>query len=270
MAIAMLIDTTRCIGCRACQVACKSWNGLPATRTAATASGANPPHLDAVNFTRVLFAESTRADGSTRWTFVKRQCMHCREPACAAVCPVGALKKTASGPVIYLDDRCMGCRVCMLACPFSVPKYEWDARVPYVRKCTFCADRQAAGLAPSCVATCPSGCLQSGTREDLLKEAHRRIDEHPDRYSPTVFGEHTGGGTSMLYLSAAPFEELGVDHPGFRGDIGDRPHGRAGQQWNQKVPLVAAGVGGLALALYQLNKRRAEVDAAEGTEGTEG
>ncbi len=266
MAYAMLIDTTRCIGCRSCQVACKSWNDLPAGRTAFTEDGANPPHLDASNFTRVLFAETVAADGTPRWTFVKRQCMHCLEPACAAVCPVGALVKTASGPVVYRDDRCIGCRVCMLACPFSVPKYEWSARVPYVRKCTFCADRQAMGKKPSCAAACPSGAITYGAREELVREAHRRIDASPRRYHPAVFGEHTGGGTSMLYLSAAPFDQLGITHVAFRGDIGDAPHGRPGQEWNRNVPWVAGSVGVLALGLYHLNKRRDEVKAKEGKE----
>jgi formate dehydrogenase iron-sulfur subunit len=263
---AMLIDTTRCIGCRGCQVACKSWNDLPAAKTSFSPTGGNPPRLDANNFTRVLFAESAAPDGGTRWSFVKRQCMHCREPACASVCPVGALEKTASGPVVYRDDRCIGCRVCMLACPFNVPKFEWTARVPYIRKCTFCADRQAIGMKPSCAATCPSGAITFGDREELLREAHGRIDGDRSRYFGTIYGEHTGGGTSMIYLTAAPFEQLGIVHEGFRGDLGDLPHGRPGLEWNAKVPYVAAGVGGLALALYHLNKRRAEVEAAEGKE----
>ena len=267
MANGMLIDTTRCIGCRGCQVACKSWHDLPSSKTGFTGTGENPAYLDANNFTRVLFAETATADGAPRWTFVKRQCMHCLEPACASVCPVGALVKTASGPVVYEDDRCIGCRVCMLACPFNVPKYEWTARVPYVRKCTFCADRQAAGLKPACATTCPSEAIQFGDRDELLREAHRRIDANPGRYHATVFGEHTGGGTSVLYMSAMPFEALGILHQAFRSDIGDSPHGRPGREWNAKVPWIAVGVGGVAVGLYQLNKRRAEVKAKEGKEG---
>jgi formate dehydrogenase iron-sulfur subunit len=266
MANAILIDTTRCTGCRGCQVACKSWNELPAAKTAFSATGSNPPHLDANTFTRVLFAETAGADGAPRWTFVKRQCMHCVEPACASVCPVGSLKKTAAGPVVYDDARCIGCRVCMLACPFNVPKYEWAATVPYVRKCTFCADRQALGKKPSCAATCPSGALRFGDRGELLAEARKRIGADPTRYLATIYGEKTGGGTSMLYLTTASFEALGIHHQGFRSDLGDHPHGRPGQEWNARVPYVAAGVGGLALALYHLNRRREEVEAAEGKE----
>ncbi len=263
----MLIDTTRCTGCRGCQVACKSWNELGAGTSSFSGTGENPPHLDANNFTRVLFAETAAPDGGVRWTFVKRQCMHCLEPACASVCPVGALVKTAGGPVVYRDDRCIGCRVCLLACPFSVPKYEWSARVPYVRKCTFCADRQALGKKPACATTCPSEALVFGDRAELLREAHRRIDAEPRRYHPAVYGERTGGGTSMLYLSALPFEQLGILHPAFRSDMGDAPHARSGEQWNAGVPWVAATVGVLAVGLYELNKRRADVQAKEGKEG---
>lgn len=266
MVNAILIDTTRCIGCRSCQVACKSWNDLPASKTSFTGDFASPVRLDANNLTRVLFSETVAADGTPRWTFVKRQCMHCLEPACASVCPVGALVKTASGPVVYRDDRCIGCRVCMLACPFNVPKYEWSARVPYVRKCTFCADRQADGKKPACAQACPSDALLFGERSELLSEAHRRLDASPGKYHSTVYGEKTGGGTSMLYLSALPFEALGILHEGFRSDLGDTPQGRAGQEWNAKVPWVALTVGGVALGLYQLNKRRGEVNANEGKE----
>jgi formate dehydrogenase iron-sulfur subunit len=263
----MLVDTTRCVGCRGCQIACKSWNDLEPRRSGFTDSGTNPRVLDSENFTRVLFKETETASGGVRWTFVKRQCMHCVDPACAAACPVGALVKTSSGPVTYDDSRCMGCRYCMLACPFQVPKFQWDARVAYVRKCTFCADRMAAGKLPSCAQTCPSGALQVGERQDLLREAHRRIAASPGAYHATVYGEKTGGGTSMLYLTAVPFEQLGLQDQGFRTDLGDRPHGKAGKEWMAKVPLLAATVGGVSLALYAFNQRRADVRKQEGEEG---
>ena len=263
---AMLIDTTRCIGCRGCQVACKSWNELGAQRSAFSETGTNPRRLDANNFTRVLFRE-VRADDGLRFSFVKRQCMHCEEPACAAACPVGALVKLATGPVVYRDDRCIGCRYCMLACPFEVPKFQWDARVPYVRKCTFCADRQTLGKPPACAATCPTGALLFGDRDALVAEAHRRIDEHPGRYHREVYGERTGGGTSMLYLTAVSFEQLGLVSAGFRQDLGDVPVARRSEAWMSGVPWVAASVAGLSLGLYHLNRRRAEVQAREGKEG---
>ncbi len=267
MSKAMLVDTTRCIGCRGCQVACKSWNGLRAGPADFSDTGSNPKYLDANNFTRVLFREVATEDGGVRWNFVKRQCMHCLEPACASACPIGALVKTADGPVVYQDSRCIGCRYCLVACPFQIPKYQWSSTVPYVRKCTFCADRQAAGKKPACVGTCPTGALALGERDQLLQEAHRRIQADPGRYQPEVYGERTAGGTAVLYLTALPFEKLGLQDQGFRTDLGDLPHGRAGKRWMSGVPWVAVAVGGLSVALYQLNQRRAEVEKQERKEG---
>jgi formate dehydrogenase iron-sulfur subunit len=177
---------------------------------------------------------------------------------------VGALTKTKDGPVVYADDKCIGCRYCMVACPFNVPKFQWDARAPYIRKCTFCADRQAAGKAPSCVSTCPPQALVFGERDALVAEAHRRIEASPRKYAPQVYGERTGGGTSVLYLTAVPMEELALAQEGFRTDLGDVPHGRYTREWMAKVPALGLTVGGLALGLYHLNQRKAEVEKAEG------
>lgn len=266
MSKAMLIDTTRCVGCRGCQVACKAWNDLKAGQTAFSDTGTNPRYLDANTFTRVLFREVSTPDGGVKWSFVKRQCMQCLEPACASACPVGALVKTAAGAVDYRKDRCIGCRYCLMACPFQAPKYEWSSTTPFVRKCTFCADRQAAGKQPACASTCPTGALLFGDRDELVAEAHRRIDAAPERYAPEVYGERTAGGTGMLYLTAVSFEQLGLADQGFRTDLGDAPYGRAGQRWMSGVPWVAATVGGLSVGLYYLNKRRAEVQKQEGKE----
>jgi formate dehydrogenase iron-sulfur subunit len=265
MSKAMLVDTTRCVGCNGCGVACKSWNELSARKVGPTgAIGARP--LDSDNYTRVVAKESTAPDGSPRAAFVKRQCMHCEEPACAAACPVAALTKLASGPVVYEQDRCIGCRYCMVACPFQVPTFDWGARVAFIRKCTFCADRQAMGERPARVATCPSEALAFGERRALLDEARRRIDAQRGRYHPEVYGERTGGGTGVLYLTAVPFDALGLQAEGFRTDLGEVPHGRAGREWMAKVPWIAAAVGGVSLALYRFNLRRGEVEAAEGKE----
>jgi formate dehydrogenase iron-sulfur subunit len=267
MSKAVLIDTTRCIGCRACQVACKSWHDLKGEKATFSETWSNPKYLSSNQFTRVIFRETLRPDGQLGWYFVKRQCMHCQDPACASACPVGALEKLAHGPVVYDDGKCIGCRYCMMACPFQVPKFEWESAVPLVRKCTFCAERQALGLAPSCVTTCPTQTLVFGERADLLKEAHRRIGAHPGRYYPQVYGEKTGGGTSKIYLTPLSFEELGLQHQGFRTDLGEVPQGLFGREWMSKVPWVALAVGGLAVGLHYLNQRRAEVGAQEDKEG---
>lgn len=262
----MLVDTTRCVGCRGCQVACKSWNELEAGPSSFSATFSNPRHLDASNYTRVLFQEVSAPDG-LRWSFVKRQCMHCQEPACASACPVGALGKTAQGAVSYDDERCIGCRYCMVACPFQIPKYEWSSLAPKVRKCTFCADRQADGRAPACVSTCPTGALRFGDRDELLAEAHRRIDAEPRRYHREIYGERTVGGTGVLYLTAVSFDRMALEGEGFRTDLGDEPLGRRGAAWMAGVPWVAAAAGGLSIGLYWLNQRRAEVQKQEGKEG---
>lgn len=132
MSYAMLIDTTKCIGCRGCQVACKQAHDLPADRTGFRPIRTNPPDLTARTWSLIEFHEVVKTRERLAWRFVKRQCMHCLEPACASVCPVAALRKTAEGPVIYDAKRCIGCRYCMTACPFNVPRYQWDSATPLI------------------------------------------------------------------------------------------------------------------------------------------
>jgi formate dehydrogenase iron-sulfur subunit len=155
-------------------------------------------------------------DGETHRIFVKRQCMHCENPACVSACPVGALQKLENGAVVYDCTRCIGCRYCMVACPFSIPKFEWDERLPRIRKCTFCADRQADGLAPACATACPAGALTFGKREALIAEAQGRIETEPDRYFHHIYGQDELGGTSWLYLSPVPFEL--IDFPALESE----------------------------------------------------
>jgi formate dehydrogenase iron-sulfur subunit len=152
-----------------------------------------------------------------KYSFVKRQCMHCVDPACVSGCPVHALQKTSDGPVIYDQERCIGCRYCQYVCPFHVPRFEWDvARFPVVTKCHFCYEsRIKKGIGgPACADRCPTGALIWGKRGDLLAEAHKRISENPNRYVNHVYGEDDAGGTSVLYLSAVPFEKLGFENLG--------------------------------------------------------
>ena len=157
MSKAMLIDTTRCIGCRACQVACKSWHDLPGERTVFSETWSNPRYLDSNNYNRIIFREIEKAGGQVSWHFISRRCMHCNDPACVTACPVGALEKTPAGPVIYHDSVCIGCRYCMAACPFNIPKYQWDKAIPVVGKCIMCADRVKEGLPTAYASVCPTG-----------------------------------------------------------------------------------------------------------------
>jgi formate dehydrogenase iron-sulfur subunit len=164
--------------------------------------------LSANTWTLVAVRE-TEVNGVPCRTFAKRQCMHCLHPACVSACPVSALERNEYGAVVYDAARCIGCRYCMMACPFGIPKFEWDKAIPLIRKCTFCADRQEEGLEPACTAACPTGALLFGDRDTLIAEAEARLQEQPDRYINHIYGKDELGGTSWMYLSAFPFEELG-------------------------------------------------------------
>jgi len=250
MSKAVLYDATKCIGCRACQIACKQWNDLPAEMTTNGGTYENPPKLSAYTFTKIRFNEVDDGNGKLRFVFTKLQCMHCEHPACVAACPVGALQKTPNGPVTYDDNKCFGCRYCMVACPFGIPSFEWDKPLPWIRKCTFCADRQGGGLEPACVTTCPTGALKFGEREELLIEARERITASPGKYVNHIYGENEAGGTSWLYLSPVPFEKLGL--PNLGSDAVTVNAERA----MGAVPPVLLGVAAAMSGVYWLVKRR--------------
>jgi formate dehydrogenase iron-sulfur subunit len=206
----VLVDLTRCIGCRGCQVACKSWNNRPVGKTTLAGNFTNPKELNSDTYTRILFTEQDQMNElQPVWSFVKSQCMHCKDPACVSACPVGAFKKTEAGPVTYDFDRCIGCRYCMMACPFNVPKYEWQSLLPWVRKCTFCSDRIAKGMVPACVKVCPTNVMFFGSLDEVTKEAEKRQKDNPDKYVNHIYGKEEGGGTSWIYLSAVPFDQIG-------------------------------------------------------------
>ncbi len=262
---AMLVDTTRCLGCRACEAACSEANGLPEpAMTADIAALAAPRTTDQRTFTVVNGFDNPREPGATR--FVKRQCMHCVEPACASACLTKALEKTVEGPVVYHKDRCLGCRYCMVACPFDVPKYEYDKAHPYVMKCSFCAERQKEGQLPACAEVCPGGALQAGTRDELLDIARQRVYQNPDRYVHHIYGEHEVGGTSWLYITDVPFEKLG-----FNTGLATTPYSALTQGALSAVPFIITLWPPLLMGLYTFARRRDEVRESEnGTNGTNG
>jgi Fe-S-cluster-containing dehydrogenase component len=148
--------------------------------------------------------------------FIKRQCMHCIDPACVGACMLGALQKREHGIVTYDASLCIGCRYCEIGCPFNVPKFEWEKASPKIVKCELCSHRIAKGKGPACCEVCPVGAVIYGKHSDLLDEAHRRLDEHPERYVPKVYGEHDAGGTQVLYLAHVDFEKLGLPNCGDR------------------------------------------------------
>ena len=287
MSRAVLVDTTRCIGCRGCQVACKEQNRNPAERTtffAAPGGYQNPPALSATTFTLVTYHELATPRGDPRWVFVRRQCMHCVDPECVAGCPVDAMRKEADGTVAHDPARCIGCGNCQNVCPFGVPVLERRESGSRIWKCTFCQDRVstasvpdvlnqgqrtpdvlddakrarhlAARRTPACVAACPTGALQHGERDALLEEARRRIARRPDRYVDHIYGEREGGGTSWLYLASVPFADIGLPTR-FEPRAGD--HEDAGGEWPPRVLGAGALVGGLCW----YTRRRERVAAAE-------
>jgi formate dehydrogenase iron-sulfur subunit len=289
--MATLIDTTRCVGCRSCQVTCKQWNDLKGVKTQLPGEGLglqNPRTLGADTFVVLTYSEipDASAPGGLRYVSTKRQCMHCEDPACASACPVTALHKTPSGAVTYDADKCLGCRYCMWACPWGVPTAEWSSLAPKIKKCTHCADRigQAAPVehngkattpedqarfaagndVPACVKQCPPNALKYGKREALLEEAHARIaagkgkgPNGSDKYVARVYGEHEAGGTGMLYLSAVPFDQIGLP------EVGMEPYPKPSEVALGAVPAAVIGVGATLGGVYALGKRKAEVRQAE-------
>jgi formate dehydrogenase iron-sulfur subunit len=207
MAKSVLVDLTRCIGCRGCQVACKEWNERAARKTTFKGDYTNPIRLSSDCYTRIRFEEKEEARGPV-WSFVKEQCFHCKNPACVSVCPVAALTKSKNGPVVYAYDRCIGCRYCMLACPFQIPTYEWESARPWVQKCSFCSERIKDGMLPSCVKVCPTGTMFYGDDEVVMAEAKKRLKDNPGKYVQHIYGEKEAGGTAWMYISSIPFDEL--------------------------------------------------------------
>ena len=260
---AMLVDTTKCVGCRACEAACSEANRLPdPARAAQEPLFAGKRTSDSRTYTVVNRYLSPGKNGATP-TFVKTQCMHCVQPACASACLVSALEKTPQGPVVYHADRCMGCRYCMVACPFGVPKFEYEKAVPYIQKCSFCIERLDQGKLPACAQVCPSGALQFGKRKDLLEIAKSRIYQTPDQYVHHIYGEHEVGGTGWLYISQIPFERLG-----FRADLGTRPYPEFTWPFLSAVPFVLMLWPPFLMGLYAFRKGKGET--AQGTAGGEG
>jgi len=211
-AVGMLYDATLCIGCQTCVVACTKANGLtPDNRR-------DPLHqapTDLNNHTKTIIKLYKEADGK-EFSFVKQQCMHCVDPACVAACMFGGLKKNKDTGVVGWNGKyCVGCRYCEVACPYNVPKFRWEGFNPEIVKCEFCKERLANGLEPACTTVCPRKAVIFGKREDLLKEAKRRIAANPGKYfEDRVFGEHEGGGTQVFYLARMPFDKLGLPEPG--------------------------------------------------------
>jgi formate dehydrogenase iron-sulfur subunit len=246
MRVAILTDTTKCIGCNECVIACKRTNHLEpdAPRRWDIDDG-----LTARNWTSIV-------EGPNH-SFVRKQCRHCLEPACVSACPVGALTKSETGAVVYDSAKCMGCRYCMMACPYGIPRYDWDRTVPYVRKCILCNDRIQSGQQPACTEACPTKATIFGGRDQLLAEAHRRIAEKPGVLVDKIWGESDAGGTSVLYLSNVDLSFLVPSRI-----IGGTPLPETTEAAMHAVPYVftgvAAAMAGLNWIIGRRMKRQAE------------
>ncbi|MBW7995818.1 MAG: 4Fe-4S dicluster domain-containing protein [Candidatus Glassbacteria bacterium] len=237
--LGLLIDTTRCLGCRACEFACAEANGLP-----------EPDDDESVLDNQRKTSETqltviNRCETDAGEVFVKKQCMHCVQPACTAACLTKAMYKTSEGPVIWRGEKCMGCRFCMISCPFDIPKFEYNSAVPKILKCRMCFDRLQKGEQPACVENCfGDEALLFGNRSDLLQTARSRICSEPEKYISHIYGEHEVGGTECLYLASVPFEKLG-----FRNDLGTKPFPELTKQFLYTVPVVVTLLPPFLLAL---------------------
>jgi formate dehydrogenase iron-sulfur subunit len=246
---AMLNDTTRCIGCQACEEACTEKNCFPEPDTKPEADNQRSTGTEALS---VVNAYSTKKKGIV---FAKTQCMHCDQPACVSACLVNAMYKTDEGPVIWKEDKCMGCRYCMIACPFDIPKFEYGSLNPKIRKCVMCFDRLGEGQIPACTEACPQEAILFGKRGELLDIAKRRIYDHPTEYVRHIYGEHEVGGTNVLYLAGVPFEELG-----FRTDLGTIPYPEYTRTFLYSVPLALLLGPAFMLGLRQATKGKYDKD----------
>jgi Fe-S-cluster-containing dehydrogenase component len=243
----MLYDATICVGCNACTNACREENGTTPETDARKLYDA-PKELSADTWTLIQLYQ----ENNEEYSFVKRQCMHCVDPACVSGCPVHALTKTESGAVFYDPDRCIGCRYCMYTCPFHIPRFEWDERIPVVAKCTLChGTRLSKGnFSTACSDRCPTGALIFGKRRDLIADAEGRMEAEPGRYVDHIYGKDDVGGTDVMYLSAVPFEKLGLE------DMGTDPAPKLSEETaNVVLPTVFVG-GAIGLAAIRFASKR--------------
>lgn len=249
--MAILNDVTRCIGCEECVKACQEANGLPKEQPWRWIK-----QIDDLSSARWTTLKHVRSEKGER--FVRRQCMHCADPACVSVCIVGAMKKTPEGPVIYDKDLCIGCRYCMIACPWEIPRYSWEDAVPYVQKCNMCYERVLQeGRPPACVEACPAEAITFGKRDDLLAEAKRRLDAEPQKYVQRIWGAKEVGGTSVLYISDVDIKLTGLDAP----VIDPEPVPHRTTKILHKTPLIFSGMALLMGGVYWVIKRRQQMMA---------
>jgi formate dehydrogenase beta subunit len=260
-AVSKMIDTSTCIGCKACELACQEWNDLVAVATSTDGTYQTLPELDAQFWNLIRFDERETADGGMSWLMRKDQCMHCAEPGCLAACPApGAIVQYSNGIVDVNADLCIGCRYCETGCPFNVPKFH--AKTGKMAKCTLCVDRVAVGLEPACVKACPTGCLHYGTKDDMLLLASTRVEQLRDAgfAHAAVYDPQGVGGTAVITVLAHG------DHPEWYGGLPRDPHVPAGVRFWKNIlrPLGFLTVAGAFFAAvgHYLNFGQKEVQGS--------
>jgi formate dehydrogenase iron-sulfur subunit len=256
--VGILVDVTRCTGCERCVDACVEANELDPVAAgrdrAITMDG-----LSANRLCTLVALENGR--------FARKSCMHCDDPSCVAACLVGGITRSANGAVVYEADKCIGCRYCMLACPYHIPRYEWDRTMPLMKKCNLCFDRVNEGRTPACVAACPHQALTFGQRDRLLAEAWSRVMNDQAGYLPRVWGQSEWGGSSVLYISDVELSGLG-----FSG-ADDRGIASVTDPIIHRTPHIGLGVAATLTGLSWVLKRRDQLMNApipsEGEKGSE-
>ena len=239
---AILTDTTKCIGCNRCVKACKTGNK----------TGKDRPWRWKKRIDDLSDSRWTTVLPAPNGGYMRKQCRHCAEPACVSACIVGALQKTPEGPVIYDNSICIGCRYCMMSCPYDIPRYSWEDPVPYIKKCTMCYERIKEGKVPYCVEACPTQATIFGDRDELLAEAKRRLKAEPNKYINRVWGEKEIGGTNVLYLSDVDISDLLA----WKKDLGNTPLPHKTWVILNKMPAVFLGVGAVLGGVWWVIDRR--------------
>ena len=236
-ALGLLYDATLCIGCKACVAACKEANGNPPEFSTVDQLWDTP--LDTSGYTFNIIKMYRNGTMETKdaevngFAFMKTSCMHCADPSCVSACPVSAMvKDPETGIVKYDPDICIGCRYCVVACPFGIPKYQYDSPTGKIGKCELCRHRHKDGNYSACAEVCPTGATLYGKTSDLLVEAKRRIALKPGsvtkyprgklggkdqsyegqvgKYLQHVYGDKEYGGTQVLKLSGVNFAKVGM------------------------------------------------------------
>ncbi len=241
----LLIDIARCVGCGECSRACAAANGLPEEEA---------HELSASHYTVVQAFNNDQ-------TYVRRLCMHCTAPTCVSACLVGAFTKSDTGAVLYDESKCIGCRYCMQACPFEVPRYEWTSLSPRIQKCKMCHERVAAGGVTACSEACPAEATLFGDRNELIETARARIEAEPETYVDYIYGLTEAGGTSVMYISNVPFEKLG-----FPMNVPKEPIPNLSWKVLSQIPKYSVAAGVVLFGIHWITARRTEVARFEAEE----